>query len=103
MKRATHTAGRNFVLSLMLLLAVAASLVSFSYDADAQDDIPPVTVELKFLPQAPIVSHNAVLAPFVAAPSISGHAPSDVFTLNPPTISRQSSPVSPQLSLTLRC
>lgn len=41
------------VLAMVMLLIAGADLVPFSYDADEQDDIPPVTVELRFLPQSP--------------------------------------------------
>ncbi|HET9838681.1 MAG TPA: hypothetical protein VFR84_10630 [Candidatus Angelobacter sp.] len=37
---------RGSVVGLMLLLAASANLVSFSYDADDDDETPPVTVEL---------------------------------------------------------
>lgn len=37
------------VLGAMMLLVSAANLVSISYDADDQDEVPPVTVELKFV------------------------------------------------------
>ena len=41
-----HRLLRGTVLGVMLLLAATANLVSFSYDADDDDDTPPVTVEL---------------------------------------------------------
>jgi hypothetical protein len=37
---------RGFVLGAMLLLAGAANFVCISYDADGDEDTPPVTVEL---------------------------------------------------------
>lgn len=103
MKLASQTAGRKFILALMLLLAVAASLVSFSYDADAQDDIPPVTVELKFLPQAPIVSQNAVRAPLAISPVISVSRIFNFFSMSLPTSAHRVPQLSLQLSPSLRC
>ncbi len=103
MTQASQTAGRKFILALMLLLAVAASLVSFSYDADAQDDIPPVTVELKFLPQAPIVNQNAVRSPLAIAPVILVSPIVNVLSVSLPVSARPVPQLSLQLSPTLRC
>lgn len=44
-----HRVFRSTVLALMLLLAGTANLVSVSYDADDDDDTPPVTVELNLV------------------------------------------------------
>ena len=103
MKLASQVAGRNFTLALMLLLAVAASLVSFSYDADTQDDIPPVTVELKFLAQAPIVSQSAVRASVSAASASSVAIVLHPFAVNLRVPPGEAPQVSIQLSPTLRC
>jgi hypothetical protein len=47
---------RGAVLGVMLLVAATANLVSFSYDADGDDETPPVNVELS------IVAPNKKLA-----------------------------------------
>lgn len=53
---------RATVLGVMLLLAATANLVSFSYDADDDDDTPPVNVELSIVtsPERPahLVKHH---------------------------------------------
>lgn len=103
MKQPSPITGRNFILALMLLLAVAASLVSFSYDADTQDDIPPVTVELKFLPQAPTATQSIARAPLVFAPAGSADFVFDSFALTAPSASGQVPQSSLPLSPTLRC
>lgn len=41
-----------------MLLVAAANLVFISYDPDDQDEVPPVTLELKFLPQSPRVASD---------------------------------------------
>jgi hypothetical protein len=50
---------RSCLLGLALLLAGLANFVSLSYDADEQDQIPPVTVELKFVVRAAAGTHAA--------------------------------------------
>lgn len=50
---------RSCLLGLALLLAGLANFVSLSYDADEQDEIPPVKVELKFVVRASIQAHAA--------------------------------------------
>ncbi len=47
---------RGAVLGVMLLVAATANLVSFSYDADGDDETPPVNIELS------IVAPNKKLA-----------------------------------------
>lgn len=103
MKQPSQFAGRNFILALMLLLAVAASLVSFSYDADTQDDIPPVTVELKFLPQAPTATQSTARAPLGLTPAVSVGLVFKSRVLSPSNNPDQVPQSSPQLSPTLRC
>jgi hypothetical protein len=103
MKQPSQIAGRNFILALMLLLAVAASLVSFSYDADDQDDIPPVTVELKFLPQAPTATQSIARAPLSVTPAVAVGAVFKALVLTPSKTSGQVPQSSLQLSPTLRC
>src|ERR1051325_4386018 len=98
MKQPSQIAGRNFILALMLLLAVAASLVSFSYDADTQDDIPPVTVELKFLTQAPTATQSIARAPLGATPAVFLGPVFKTFVLTPSNISSQVPQSSLQLS-----
>jgi hypothetical protein len=44
-----HRIFRGTILALMLLLAGTANLVSVSYDADDDEDTPPVTVELNLV------------------------------------------------------
>lgn len=44
-----HRIFRGTVLALMLLLAGTANLVCVSYDADDDEDTPPVTVELNLV------------------------------------------------------
>jgi hypothetical protein len=41
-----HKLLRGSVLAIMILLAGAANLICVSYDADDDDDTPPVTVEM---------------------------------------------------------
>jgi hypothetical protein len=86
-----------------LLLAIAASLISFSYDADAEDDIPPVRVELKFLPQAPSFSqstpHSSAPLAILSFSASNFGAPA----LDIPSTGSRSPQLSPKLSLTLRC
>lgn len=53
------------------MLLVAANLVSISYDADDQDELPPVTVELKFLPQSPRVEFDHRSRPVHSLPVFS--------------------------------
>jgi hypothetical protein len=48
---------RGAVFGLMLLLAGAANMVCFSYDADNDEDTPPVTIELHVV--APERGHSA--------------------------------------------
>jgi hypothetical protein len=48
---------RSSLLGLALLLAVLANFVSFSYDADEQDSVPPVRVELKFVVRSSLRAH----------------------------------------------
>lgn len=103
MRLVSQIAGRNFILALMLLLAVAASLVSFSYDADAQDDIPPVTVELKFLPQSPTVAQSVVRAPLAVAPASSAGPVFNPLAVSLPIAAHTVHHFSLQLSPTLRC
>ena len=54
---------RGTVLGVMLLLAATANLVSFSYDADDDDDTPPVNVELNIVTStkkpAHLVKHHS--------------------------------------------
>jgi hypothetical protein len=52
---------RSWFLGLALLLAGLANFVSISYDADEQDEIPPVTVELKFVVRAAVRAHSVQL------------------------------------------
>jgi hypothetical protein len=50
---------RATLLGLALLLAGLANFVSMSYDADEQDSVPPVTVELKFVVRASARAHGS--------------------------------------------
>lgn len=103
MKQCWRIPGRNFILGLMLLLAVAASLISFSYDADTQDDIPPVTVELKFLPQTPTFTQSSVQSPssFLPLAAIAFDLGSSAVSL--PVAAAAVPQASFKLSPTLRC
>jgi hypothetical protein len=103
MRQASQIPGRNLILALMVLLAVAASLVSFSYDADTQDDIPPVTVELKFLQQAPTVTQNVARAPVAIAPVISASMLFNLSSVSFPTPAHPVPQLSLQLAPPLRC
>jgi hypothetical protein len=103
MKQLSPISGRNLILAVMLLLAVAASLVSFSYDADTQDDIPPVTVELKFLPQAPRAIQSVVRAPLAGTPAVALGPVFKTLVLTPSNTPGQVPQSSLQLSPTLRC
>jgi hypothetical protein len=55
---------RSSLLGLALLLAGLANFVSMSYDADEQDGIPPVTVELKFVVRASARAHGSQIGSF---------------------------------------
>jgi len=44
---------RISLIGVMLLVAAAANLICISYDANDQDDIPPVSVDLKFVQESP--------------------------------------------------
>lgn len=52
-----HKYFRGAVLGLMLLLAAAANLVCVSYDADNDEDTPPVTVEMNLIAPAGRSTH----------------------------------------------
>jgi hypothetical protein len=66
MDRFSRDTFRHMIVGLMLLLALAANLVPFSYDADVADDIPPVTIELQ-LAHAASVAELATAMPMQAA------------------------------------
>jgi hypothetical protein len=98
-----HRLFRGTVLGLMFLLAGTANLVCVSYDADDNDDTPPISIELSIL--APCKKGIQVAAP---------HAHSQAFRLQDekPVISQVSSAIfatptlleqkSPQLLVPLR-
>ena len=52
-----HKYFRGVVLGLMLLLAGAANLVCVSYDADNNEDTPPVTVEMNLIAPVKRTTH----------------------------------------------
>lgn len=60
---------RSSLLGLALLLAGVASFVSMSYDADEQDSVPPVTVELKFVVRASASTHGSQ----IGSPAMAHH------------------------------
>jgi hypothetical protein len=63
-----HKCFRGAVLGLMLLLAGVANLVSVSYDADNDEDTPPVTVEMNLI--APVKKNTHLPTRHVQAETI---------------------------------
>lgn len=61
---------RISLIGVMLLVAAAANLVCISYDANDQDDIPPVTVDLKFVQQSPRAVVDQVKTTSMATPEL---------------------------------
>jgi hypothetical protein len=95
---------RIYLVGVMLVLAASANLLCISYDANDQDDIPPVTVELKFIFQVPKASAhvqaNALLLPraVLAQGALAQSNDSSVPVLRSEAVKR-----SPQLLLPLLC
>lgn len=97
---------RSSLLGLALLLAGLASFVSLSYDADEQDSIPPVTVELKFVVRASACAHGSQLGSTVAVDHNIRSARSRMaveVTLNDVQTNRGFLSSSPQRLLPLLC
>jgi hypothetical protein len=63
-----HRYFRGVVLGLMLLLAGAANLVCVSYDADNDEDTPPVTVEMNLI--APVKKNTHLPTRYVQAETV---------------------------------
>lgn len=95
---------RIFLIGVMLVLAASANLLCISYDANDQDDIPPVTVEFKFVFQAPKASPNvqanALMLPaaVLAEGALAQRNDSSVSVLRSDAVNR-----SPQVFLPLLC
>jgi hypothetical protein len=53
MRSVISSSFRLLLIGAMMLIAASANLLCVSYDADGQDSVPPVTVELKFISQSP--------------------------------------------------
>lgn len=95
---------RIYLVGVMLVLAASANLLCISYDANDQDDIPPVTVDFKFVFQAPKASPhvqaNALILPpaVLAEGALAQSNDSSVPVLRSEAVNR-----SPQLFLPLLC
>ncbi len=95
---------RIFLVGVMLVLAASASLICISYDADEQDEIPPVTVELKFISESPKAAPQVRADALLVAPSVLTEGVPAQRNYSSVPVPRSEAPnSSPQLLLPLLC